>query len=122
MCIRDSSSSSLKNRLGAHFTISQIYRAKDASEVNNAFADKLQLQLHKSLLSGALDTPRCPTAASVTQRPESLQTVSYTHLRAHETSLHLVCRLLLEKKKKITTPIRTCAHLPTAPHNPTTPT
>ena len=28
-----------------------------------------------------------------------LDTVSYTHLRAHETSLHLVCRLLLEKKK-----------------------
>ncbi|CUX14144.1 hypothetical protein BN3456_00038 [Clostridium sp. C105KSO13] len=27
-------------------------------------------------------------------------TVSYTHLRAHETSLHLVCRLLLEKKKE----------------------
>ena len=26
------------------------------------------------------------------------QAVSYTHLRAHETSLHLVCRLLLEKK------------------------
>eukprot|EP00831_Metopus_contortus_P006568 TRINITY_DN12521_c0_g1_i2.p2 TRINITY_DN12521_c0_g1~~TRINITY_DN12521_c0_g1_i2.p2 ORF type:complete len:174 (-),score=47.38 TRINITY_DN12521_c0_g1_i2:89-610(-) len=29
-----------------------------------------------------------------------MDTVSYTHLRAHETSLHLVCRLLLEKKKK----------------------
>ena len=27
----------------------------------------------------------------------SLDSVSYTHLRAHETSLHLVCRLLLEK-------------------------
>ena len=25
--------------------------------------------------------------------------VSYTHLRAHETGRHLVCRLLLEKKK-----------------------
>mgnify|MGYP003381663067 CR=1 FL=1 len=25
--------------------------------------------------------------------------VSYTHLRAHETELDLVCRLLLEKKK-----------------------
>ena len=25
--------------------------------------------------------------------------VSYTHLRAHETSLHLVCRLLLEKNQ-----------------------
>ena len=26
--------------------------------------------------------------------------VSYTHLRAHETVLDLVCRLLLEKKQK----------------------
>eukprot|EP00658_Telonema_sp_P-2_P012664 TRINITY_DN14821_c0_g1_i1.p1 TRINITY_DN14821_c0_g1~~TRINITY_DN14821_c0_g1_i1.p1 ORF type:complete len:448 (-),score=61.55 TRINITY_DN14821_c0_g1_i1:108-1451(-) len=31
---------------------------------------------------------------------ESLHAVSYTHLRAHETPEHLVCRLLLEKKKK----------------------
>ena len=30
--------------------------------------------------------------------PERLTTVSYTHLRAHETSLQLVCRLVLEKK------------------------
>eukprot|EP00658_Telonema_sp_P-2_P067632 TRINITY_DN5655_c0_g1_i6.p1 TRINITY_DN5655_c0_g1~~TRINITY_DN5655_c0_g1_i6.p1 ORF type:complete len:106 (-),score=3.78 TRINITY_DN5655_c0_g1_i6:65-382(-) len=29
-----------------------------------------------------------------------IRTVSYTHLRAHETPEHLVCRLLLEKKKK----------------------
>src|SRR5450756_929408 len=28
------------------------------------------------------------------------QTVSYTHLRAHETRHEIVCRLLLEKKKK----------------------
>ena len=28
----------------------------------------------------------------------SLGTVSYTHLRAHETKANLVCRLLLEKK------------------------
>mgnify|MGYP003381630302 CR=1 FL=1 len=28
-----------------------------------------------------------------------VQSVSYTHLRAHETVLDLVCRLLLEKKK-----------------------
>ena len=31
------------------------------------------------------------------QEPEA---VSYTHLRAHETVLDLVCRLLLEKKKQ----------------------
>ena len=29
----------------------------------------------------------------------SFKAVSYTHLRAHETVLDLVCRLLLEKKK-----------------------
>ena len=29
----------------------------------------------------------------------TLTPVSYTHLRAHETVLDLVCRLLLEKKK-----------------------
>src|SRR5450756_699394 len=29
-----------------------------------------------------------------------LTSVSYTHLRAHETRHDLVCRLLLEKKKK----------------------
>ena len=37
------------------------------------------------------------------QRPDLAghggQAVSYTHLRAHETVLDLVCRLLLEKKK-----------------------
>eukprot|EP00658_Telonema_sp_P-2_P033621 TRINITY_DN24640_c0_g1_i3.p1 TRINITY_DN24640_c0_g1~~TRINITY_DN24640_c0_g1_i3.p1 ORF type:complete len:442 (+),score=99.07 TRINITY_DN24640_c0_g1_i3:179-1504(+) len=31
--------------------------------------------------------------------PETRGPVSYTHLRAHETPEHLVCRLLLEKKK-----------------------
>ena len=30
---------------------------------------------------------------------DDLESVSYTHLRAHETLRYLVCRLLLEKKK-----------------------
>ena len=30
----------------------------------------------------------------------TLVAVSYTHLRAHETKANLVCRLLLEKKKR----------------------
>ena len=38
---------------------------------------------------------RQKSGASVTYVP-----VSYTHLRAHETVLDLVCRLLLEKKKQ----------------------
>ena len=34
------------------------------------------------------------------ENSKRIRTVSYTHLRAHETVLDLVCRLLLEKKKK----------------------
>ena len=36
------------------------------------------------------------------ERQEIGETVSYTHLRAHETGRNLVCRLLLEKKKSKT--------------------
>ena len=35
--------------------------------------------------------------------PEDVSAVSYTHLRAHETVLDLVCRLLLEQKKNAIT-------------------
>eukprot|EP00658_Telonema_sp_P-2_P070393 TRINITY_DN59919_c0_g1_i2.p1 TRINITY_DN59919_c0_g1~~TRINITY_DN59919_c0_g1_i2.p1 ORF type:complete len:869 (+),score=257.20 TRINITY_DN59919_c0_g1_i2:79-2685(+) len=47
----------------------------------------------------------------VCPHPTPLRTfipVSYTHLRAHETPEHLVCRLLLEKKKKKKTKNSTC--------------
>ena len=40
-------------------------------------------------------------AVADTRRAVRLVPVSYTHLRAHETVLDLVCRLLLEKKKHI---------------------
>ena len=36
----------------------------------------------------------------ITLSPVFSEAVSYTHLRAHETDSYLVCRLLLEKKKK----------------------
>ena len=32
---------------------------------------------------------------------KQIEAVSYTHLRAHETVLDLVCRLLLAKKKQL---------------------
>ena len=38
----------------------------------------------------------------------AVEAVSYTHLRAHETVLDLVCRLLLEKKKNITLTLSAC--------------
>ena len=40
-----------------------------------------------------------PGAATAATVANGLDAVSYTHLRAHETVLDLVCRLLLEKKK-----------------------
>ena len=40
--------------------------------------------------------------------PFDVAAVSYTHLRAHETGRNLVCRLLLEKKKKPSTTYNTC--------------
>src|SRR5680860_1719381 len=41
--------------------------------------------------------------SAVAARLVSYGPVSYTHLRAHETDSYLVCRLLLEKKKKTKT-------------------
>src|SRR5665647_3879539 len=55
------------------------------------------------LLASAKDLEEHAYAVqSVTERLEPLGAVSYTHLRAHETDSYLVCRLLLEKKKKNT--------------------
>ena len=41
---------------------------------------------------------KIPAGATI---PDITTSVSYTHLRAHETVLDLVCRLLLEKKKNL---------------------
>src|SRR5450759_5989650 len=41
-----------------------------------------------------------PSTGSRFWRTDASRSVSYTHLRAHETRHDLVCRLLLEKKKK----------------------
>ena len=70
--------------------------------------DRFTSELERSLLAGEIDlavhslkdlpvddSPGL-TIGAITNRADA---VSYTHLRAHETVLDLVCRLLLEKKK-----------------------
>eukprot|EP00658_Telonema_sp_P-2_P014291 TRINITY_DN15428_c0_g1_i4.p2 TRINITY_DN15428_c0_g1~~TRINITY_DN15428_c0_g1_i4.p2 ORF type:complete len:210 (+),score=56.68 TRINITY_DN15428_c0_g1_i4:235-864(+) len=52
------------------------------------------------LLDETVTKPR--TLGPRGRRRQAAGAVSYTHLRAHETPEHLVCRLLLEKKKKDT--------------------
>ena len=53
-------------------------------------------------VSEAVSTVSREEAASPLSVPQPVgaRPVSYTHLRAHETVLDLVCRLLLEKKKQ----------------------
>ena len=50
----------------------------------------------KLQIKGGQANPAPPVGPALGQR--GINTVSYTHLRAHETVLDLVCRLLLEKK------------------------
>src|SRR5678816_4715519 len=45
---------------------------------------------------------KCNRRTPTTRPNVVFMAVSYTHLRAHETPEHLVCRLLLEKKNKKT--------------------
>ena len=63
----------------------------------------LELLLHRRWRPAVLiETGGMPSSHSalVTGTAACVGSVSYTHLRAHETRHDLVCRLLLEKKKK----------------------
>src|SRR5665811_2447765 len=67
----------------------------------------LIILLAAPLLSACAGPASTPTVATTNSPPANTPVavnpthtpVSYTHLRAHETVLDLVCRLLLEKKK-----------------------
>ena len=62
--------------------------------------EKAARQFDHTILAVADYTGK-PTTFNLEERYQlCLEAVSYTHLRAHETPEHLVCRLLLEKKKK----------------------
>ena len=61
-------------------------------------------QLERCLMQRALEfLVTIPVTVGLLHHDVALEQeapVSYTHLRAHETVLDLVCRLLLEKKKQ----------------------
>ena len=67
-------------------------KAIDIVQVDACRMGGLNEVLAVQLMAAKNNLPVWPHAGGV-------GSVSYTHLRAHETSLHLVCRLLLEKKK-----------------------
>eukprot|EP00658_Telonema_sp_P-2_P083908 TRINITY_DN9197_c0_g1_i1.p1 TRINITY_DN9197_c0_g1~~TRINITY_DN9197_c0_g1_i1.p1 ORF type:complete len:139 (-),score=18.87 TRINITY_DN9197_c0_g1_i1:16-432(-) len=51
-------------------------------------------------VASTITAPTSTNPPNTNSQLHSHPPVSYTHLRAHETPEHLVCRLLLEKKKK----------------------
>ena len=92
------------------------YRIKQLRTKNNLTLEELasRCELTKGFLSQLERNLTSPSIATLQDIVEALGTtlakffqeeteekpVSYTHLRAHETGRNLVCRLLLEKKKK----------------------
>ena len=58
-------------------------------------------QLTTQLLAFARRRVITPSAVELNAAILALAAVSYTHLRAHETVLDLVCRLLLAKHTKL---------------------
>ena len=70
---------------------SDVYKRQDVDGLINACDAGREGELIFRLIS---------QYAKAKQPVRRLWPVSYTHLRAHETVLDLVCRLLLEKKKK----------------------
>src|SRR5678810_1102085 len=73
--------------------------------VTRRHARKYQTPFRQRLSScrsnSKVNEPSEPQGCALAHRTGRLTPVSYTHLRAHEAGRNLVCRLLLEKKKKI---------------------
>ena len=79
----------------------QIRIEGNVSQISNAEADEYYNSRPLGSRIGAwasLQSEELDDRSTLTKRVEEFETVSYTHLRAHETLRYLVCRLLLEKK------------------------
>src|SRR5674536_225013 len=67
---------------------------QDRRDVTDHAVDRAKTQKRAGQRGAAFEQDAAQAAGVELGEP-----VSYTHLRAHETPEHLVCRLLLEKKK-----------------------
>ena len=85
-------------KLNDTLSIADIYRVKGIIQSNlNNFELSEEFFENSVRLNDDFESKYSKAESS-----QELGTVSYTHLRAHETVLDLVCRLLLEKKKNNT--------------------
>ena len=103
--------------LGLTIILIKIISDKEYSSRGDLIRNSLiQIQLMVSVLTNNILTterflavrhPHVYRRITKVQR-RNICSVSYTHLRAHETDSYLVCRLLLEKKKR---PLKYWLHL-----------
>eukprot|EP00658_Telonema_sp_P-2_P042957 TRINITY_DN30921_c0_g1_i2.p1 TRINITY_DN30921_c0_g1~~TRINITY_DN30921_c0_g1_i2.p1 ORF type:complete len:137 (-),score=25.68 TRINITY_DN30921_c0_g1_i2:24-434(-) len=114
MCIRDrpsSSSPSARRRLSSSSASASLCAASGSTPGTMRTDDKYcSIKTSPTFsVTSAGKRRRASDAATAICLPDRgdevvvvrrVGAVSYTHLRAHETPEHLVCRLLLEKKKK----------------------
>ena len=64
------------------------------------------IKSNKRIIIGATAKINGNISANTIEINGTVKAVSYTHLRAHETPEHLVCRLLLEKKTPFLTSLK----------------
>src|SRR5678815_762264 len=100
---REALRDALTQRLGVEVVAEAVDGRETLIQVKEASPDLVILQPGLKELNGAetirqihIDKPDLPVIA-VSSHSDYPLAVSYTHLRAHETPEHLVCRLLLEK-------------------------
>ena len=86
---------------------STLDRSSAASDV---YKRQLQRPERDSVGGGPVGRRHETFKTEVTEELHGAPAVSYTHLRAHETVLEIVCRLLLEKKNLFHTYDTTRAH------------
>src|SRR5665647_2132006 len=58
--------------------------------------DRVAVLVQKHVVIGAVEQQRLERGLATVSPVHDVMSVSYTHLRAHETDSYLVCRLLLE--------------------------
>eukprot|EP00658_Telonema_sp_P-2_P039341 TRINITY_DN28152_c0_g1_i1.p1 TRINITY_DN28152_c0_g1~~TRINITY_DN28152_c0_g1_i1.p1 ORF type:complete len:158 (-),score=44.16 TRINITY_DN28152_c0_g1_i1:92-565(-) len=80
-------------------TIPMVRVTKIFKQITKGHTDVVTLDQFRQMLN-KLKEALCGMEQKIEAAHTHPSAVSYTHLRAHETPEHLVCRLLLEKKKK----------------------
>ena len=94
------------NDLGIEDPILDIAKSIEEKALNDEYFIQKKLYPNVDFYSGiiyralGIPTDMFTVMFALGRIPGWIAPVSYTHLRAHETVLDLVCRLLLEKKKK----------------------